>query len=101
MYSDHPHLRRSSFLQKFGRYPEGVKGDITEYRMMMSFLQHRGQGLFYEKYRDVFHQKNSADEPSTMKRNYLREARNPFVSVLRYLYRHLKLNIDYHFKRYT
>src|SRR5690349_18417419 len=31
-YSDHPHLRRSDFLEKFGRYPEGVKGDVTEYR---------------------------------------------------------------------
>lgn len=25
-YSDHPHLRRSNFLNKFGRYPEGIKG---------------------------------------------------------------------------
>ncbi len=30
-YSDHPHLRRTSFFEKFGRYPEGLKGDVTEY----------------------------------------------------------------------
>src|SRR5690606_39124240 len=38
MYSDHPHLRRDNFFGRFGRYTEGVKGDVTEYRMMMSFL---------------------------------------------------------------
>src|SRR5882724_2664484 len=38
-YSDHPHLRRSSFLQKFGRYVEGQNVDITEYRMSISFLR--------------------------------------------------------------
>ena len=25
-YSDHPHLRRSNFLEKFGRYSENTKG---------------------------------------------------------------------------
>jgi glycosyltransferase involved in cell wall biosynthesis len=30
-YSDHPHLRRSTFFKKFGRYAEGVKGDRTEF----------------------------------------------------------------------
>ena len=96
-YSDHPHLRRSSFLQKFGRYAEGVKGDVTEYRMMMSFLKNKGKALFYEDYKALFEQVNSSAEPSTMKRNYLREANNPLVTMLRHLYRHLKFNADYHF----
>lgn len=99
VYSDHPHLRRSDFLQKFGRYPEGVKGDVTEYRMMMSFLQHKGKGLFYEDYKSLFDQVNSSEEPSTMKRNYWREAGNPLVTLARHAYRHLKFNFDYHFKK--
>jgi len=93
-YSDHPHLRRSNFLEKFGRYPEGVKGDVTEYRMMMSFLKHKGKALFYEDYRNLFYQKNSAAEPSTMKRNFWRESNNIIVHLLREGYRHFKFNYD-------
>ena len=98
-YSDHPHLRRSNFLNKFGRYPEGVKGDVTEYRMMMSFLRHKGKGLFYEDFKSLFDQVNSATEPSTMKRNYWREAGNPLVTFARHFYRHVKFNFDYHFTK--
>jgi glycosyltransferase involved in cell wall biosynthesis len=97
-YSDHPHLRRSNFLEKFGRYAEGVKGDVTEYGMMMSFLKHRGKALFYEDYRNLFYQKNSAAEPSTMKRNYWRESNNIMVHVMREAYRHLKFNYDLFFR---
>lgn len=97
MYSDHPHLRRSNFLNKFGRYAEGVKGDVTEYRMMMSFLKQKGKGLFYEEFKDLFNQVNSTAEPSTMKRNLWREANNPLISAARHLYRHLKFNYDFHF----
>ena len=38
-YSDTPHLRRTSFLEKFGRYAEGIKGDRNKCRMCVSFLQ--------------------------------------------------------------
>ena len=99
VYSDHPHLRRSSFLEKFGRYPEGVKGDVTEYRMMMSFLRKKGQAIFYEDFKGLFDQVNSSTEPSTMKRNYWREAGNPLVTFARHAYRHLKFNFDYHFRK--
>ncbi len=101
-YSDHPHLRRSNFFDRFGRYTEGVKGDITEYRMMMSFLQHQGKGIFYEEFRSLFEQKNSNDEPSTMtsSRNYWREADNGIVWLMREIYRHLKFNLDYLFRRF-
>lgn len=95
LYSDHPHLRRSDFLKKFGRYAEGVKGDLTEYRMMMSFLQKNGKSLFFEDYQKLFYQVNSAAEPSTMKRNFWRESKNPFVEFARELYRHAKFNIDF------
>lgn len=99
-YSDHPHLRRSNFLQRFGRYTEGVKGDVTEYNMMMSFLKHKGRGLFYENFKGLFDQLNTSDEPSTMKRNYWRESANPFVTMAREGYRHFKMNRDYIFGKF-
>jgi len=94
-YSDHPHVRRSNFLQKFGRYPEGLKGDVTEYTMMMNFLKKKGKGIYYEDYQGLFFQKNSSDEPSTMKRETWRTTSNPFISFARHIYRHLKFNRDY------
>lgn len=100
LYSDHPHLRRSDFLEKFGRYTEGVKGDVTEYRMMMSFLQKKGKAFFYKDYRNLFYQQNSKEEPSTMKRNFLSESTNPIINTIRTFYRHAKFNIDFVFGRY-
>jgi len=96
-YSDHPHLRRSNFLLKFGRYAEGVKGDVTEYRMMMSFLKNKGRALFFEDFKGLFDQVNSAEEPSTMKRNFWRENGSWAISALRHFYRHVRFNFDLHF----
>lgn len=100
-YSDHPHLRRSNFLKKFGRYTEGVKGDVTEYKMMMSFLQKKGKSFFYEDYQNLFHQVNSEEEPSTMKRNSWRESQNPVIDLARKFYRHAKFNMDFIFKKHS
>jgi len=97
VYSDHPHLRRSSFLQKFGRYPEGVNVEKAEYGMMMSFLKHKGKGLFFEKFNDLFDQMNSAEEPSTFERNWKRRD-GFFIGIVRHLYRHVKFNLSYLFK---
>lgn len=91
VYSDHPHLRRSNFLEKFGRYPEGIKGDLTEYTMAISFIQKGGRGLFYNDFTELFYQKNSSDEPSTMNRAGWRESRNVFIMALRALYLQYKL----------
>ena len=99
IYSDHPHLRRSNFLEKFGNYPEGIKGDATEYRMMMNFLQHKGRGIFYEDFKGLFDQVNSETEPSTMTRNSLRNSDAVLITFARNMYRHLKFNFDYHFKK--
>ena len=90
-YSDHPHLRRSNFFEKFGRYPEGLKGDITEYKMAISFLKNKGNGIFYENFNDLFYQKNSTDEPSTMGRASWRESKNPLALALRAIYLQFKL----------
>lgn len=95
MYSDHPHLRRSNFFEKFGRYVEGQKGDVTEYRMMMSFLKNNGKAYFYKDFTGLFTQKNSEAEPSTMKRNMWRESNGFLLTQMRHLYRHLKFNFDY------
>jgi len=91
VYSDHPHLRRSSFFDKFGRYPEGIKGDITEYRMALSFIKKNGKGIFYDNFNDLFYQKNSPDEPSTMGRSSWRESRNIFALAVRAVYLQFKL----------
>jgi glycosyltransferase involved in cell wall biosynthesis len=101
VYSDHPHLRRSTFFEKFGRYPEGIKGDLTEYRMALSFIQKKGRGLFYDHFNDLFYQKNSADEPSTMGRSSWRESKNPVALAMRAVYLQFKLlgwTYDYFFK---
>jgi glycosyltransferase involved in cell wall biosynthesis len=91
VYSDHPHLRRSNFLEKFGRYPEGIKGDLTEYRMAVSFIKHKGKGLFYDDFTKVFYQKNSSAEPSTMNRSNWRESQKPVLLMIRALYLKFKL----------
>jgi glycosyltransferase involved in cell wall biosynthesis len=94
-YSDHPHLRRTSFFEKFGRYAEGQKVEKTEYMMMMSFLRNRGKAVIYENIHDLFEQKNSSAEPSTVKRNFWRENEGFVFASMRHLYRHLKFNFDY------
>lgn len=99
LYSDHPHLRRSNFLEKFGRYKEGKNVDVTEYMMMISFLQKKGKALYFEDHKDIFDQLNSADEPSTTKRNFWRESNNILVTALRHLYRHIKFRLDYFFMK--
>jgi glycosyltransferase involved in cell wall biosynthesis len=94
-YSDHPHLRRSSFFEKFGRYSEGIKGDRTEFLMAMSFLKNKGKAMFYEDFKSLFDQVNSNAEPSTMQRSDLRQSPNFIVSFIRAIYRNLKHSYDY------
>jgi glycosyltransferase involved in cell wall biosynthesis len=96
MYSDHPHLRRSTFLEKFGKYKEGVNVEKAEYSMMMSFLKNHGKGLFYENFQGLFDQLNSPDEPSTFKRNWRRNP-NFLIGIVRHIYRHIKFNYDLRF----
>ena len=97
-YSDHPHLRRTSFFTKFGRYPEGLPVERTEYRMMMSVLQNKGKALFYNDINGLFTQENSSNEPSTVRRNYWRETENPLVVLAKHAYRHVRFNFDYLFQ---
>lgn len=89
-YSDHPHLRRSDFFSRFGRYAEGVSGDRTEYLMSLSFILHHARGITFDAFTTLFYQKNSSDEPSTMARADWRQSKNPFILLLRYVYLKLK-----------
>lgn len=65
LYGDHPHLRRSTFLKDFGRYPEGINGDETEMQMSLSFIKNKGRCLFYNDHYGLLTQENSEQEPST------------------------------------
>ena len=90
-YSDHPHLRRSDFFTKFGRYAEGLNVDKTEYRMCISFIKNKGKGLFYDKFNTLFLQMNSSEEPSTANyRSDWKTLKNPFVLLLRAVYLQVK-----------
>ena len=99
-YSDHPHLRRSNFPDKFGPYKEFSNSDKTEYHMMFSFLQKKGKGLFFVDFKELFIQNNSITEPSTVKRTNLRESNNIVITLIRHFYRHLKFNFDYLFRKF-
>jgi glycosyltransferase involved in cell wall biosynthesis len=98
-YSDHPHLRRSTFLTKFGKYHEGIRGDRTEYRMCLSFIQKKGCGLFYESYKTLFTQINPDSEPSTMTRSNLSQSNQLLIRVMRDVYRQIKYNFDIVFNK--
>lgn len=93
-YSDHPQLRRSSFLEKFGRYAEGIRGDRTEYQMCISFIQKKGKGLFYNDYRNLFAHSNSENEPSMMDRSGAKKVNNLFIKTLKDFLRQFKYSYD-------
>lgn len=86
MYSDNPHIRRSNFLQKFGRYEEDIDGNISEHNMAIRFIQRKGKGLFYEEYTSLFDHKNDGDEPSCFARAKWQSSQTPFWNTLRSVY---------------
>jgi glycosyltransferase involved in cell wall biosynthesis len=92
LYSDHPHLRRSNFHEKFGKYPENKNPEKTEYDMMIAFLKKKGRGLLFIDYKGVFDQENSASEPSTMNRKFWRNTDNVLLKTAVNIYRHLLFN---------
>ena len=94
VYSDHPHLRRSNFLEKFGRYDEGIKSDRTEYNMMMKVLAKNPKVYFYENITELIDQENTVFEPSTVKRNFWRNNNSFLTTILRDIYRYVRFNLD-------
>ena len=96
-YSDHPHLRRRNFLEKFGRYEEGGNHRKTEYLMCVNFIRKKGKGLFFKEYKSLFVQENSATEPSTWREKPWKTSKNPAIVFVRYVYRQIKYNYDLNF----
>jgi len=93
MYSDHPHLRRSNFCQKFGHYQEGIHSDKAEFEMCLSYIANKGRGLLVKDFSEVFDQKNSPDEPSTIGRKTWKEKNSFAIEILRkgfLIYRFIK-----------
>jgi glycosyltransferase involved in cell wall biosynthesis len=90
MYSDHPHLRRSTFMDKFGRYSEerGLNIEQVEFKMTISFLKNKGKGMFYDNFKTIFDQLNTL-EPSTMERTGLKHRENPAMWVAKAAYRNV------------
>jgi len=103
LYSDHPHLRRSNFFEKFGRYSEMKNPEKTEFDMMISFLQNKGRGLLYDNFKSVFDQINTSSEPSTMieERKSWRQSGNVLIAGIRYIYRYVLFNYSLYFKKYS
>lgn len=100
-YSDHPHLRRSSFPEKFGNYKEGIKSDRAEFKMAMSFVQHKGKAIIHNDYRDIFIQENSSAEPSQVARKKLKRqiqlSDSFLIKIARTVYRNVKFRMEYLF----
>ncbi len=102
VYSDHCHLRRSNFFDRFGRYDERImESDKAEYLMMMSFIRNKGQAIVYDyikdKDKELFEHVNTNDEPSTITRDYFATTDNKIISEIRNIYRKIKFNLDYRF----
>ncbi len=97
-YSDHPHLRRTSFLDKFGDFNETTRPDQTEYRMCISFLQHGGKGLFYNDHQNLLYHNNSV-EGSTIERKGWTMSESKPVQLLKLIYRQIKHNYDLYFMK--
>jgi Glycosyltransferases involved in cell wall biogenesis len=90
-YGDHPHLRHSNFMNKFGRFKEGIHSDRAEFLMGLSFIKNNARGLIYDRIHDLFLQKNSSNEPSMVQRKEWRQGRNVLVLFLRRIYLTFKL----------
>lgn len=102
VYSDHPHLRLSSFNEKFGEYHEGKHSDKAEFDMSLAFLKKGGKGLLAKNYTENFDQVNSAIEPSTISRQAWKEKDNFFMNSLKrgfYIYRYLKNTLQLIFRK--
>ena len=103
LYSDHPHLRRSTFVRKFGKFKEGINSDKAEFWMMMSVLQNKGRGLLYDQFRDLFDQKNDMESSSLNRADWTEKRRfskNIFIIIVRQLYRHIGFHTKYLFFKY-
>jgi glycosyltransferase involved in cell wall biosynthesis len=104
MYSDHPHLRKSSFLNDIGRYVENKNVDITEMKMSLLFIKKGGRSLLFDDHFSLLIQQNSQTEPSTAAyRNPIMPENSPMAvyKLAKWLYgkyKFLKLNLQLAFR---
>ncbi len=85
-FSDTPNIRRNTFAQKFGRYREGVHGDITDYYMAISFLHNKGKGLFFDNYESLFTHDDVEEGSRIRPLINWRQRRNPLTLFLRFFF---------------
>src|SRR5690606_11608701 len=60
----------------------------------IAFIQQGGKGLFYTQYKTLLEQRNPDTEPSTTPRDKLTMSKNPFIKLVRNLYRQFRYNYD-------
>lgn len=102
MYTDEPHLRRSNFLQKFGRYSEAVPRTESEYRMAVSFIKKKGKGLFCDNHTMLFTERKERTELYANDNNKIIKKRKNVIAFVQAVYlkiRLLKCTFDLAFMR--
>lgn len=85
-FSDTPNIRRNNFREKFGRYREGIFGDLTDYYMAISFLHNKGRGLFFNKYDSLFVHSDSEEGSRIRSGKNWKQSGNIFIRFLRFFY---------------
>ena len=94
VYSDHPHLKRAGFTEKFGRYFEAPNGDVTEMKMCRSFLKNEGRALYYKNYKELFEHDNPEDEPGLFRPDKVKTKTYADIKPLYWAYLKYKLMKD-------
>lgn len=85
-FTDTPNIKRNTFRQKFGRYKEGIYGDLTDYYMAISFLHYKGKGLFYDNYSSLFEHSDLEEGSRIRPRITWRQKKNILTIPLRFLF---------------
>jgi glycosyltransferase involved in cell wall biosynthesis len=94
IYSDHPHLKRRSFPEKFGRYFEARNGDVTEMNMCRTFLKKNGQALYFRNFKALFEHDNPEDEPGLFRPDKVKSKNYADIKPLYWVYLKYKLVKD-------
>lgn len=94
IYSDHPHLKRKTYPEKFGRYLEAKNGDVTEMNMCRTFLKKKGRALYFKDYKKLFEHDNPEDEPGLYRPEKEKTKKLANIAPLYWLYLKYKLVKD-------
>lgn len=91
VYSDHPHLKRKTYPEKFGRYLETRNGDVTEMSMCRTFLKKKGRGLYFADCKSLFEHDNPEEEPGLFRPEKLKTQKLAEIAPLHWLYLKFKM----------